>query len=292
MNETTVEGHDHAARRICSATHWQSKTAYEHALHAPGELPVNVMPDDHAQRTCRTARGNDIGFSFWKSSRILQDIPQQVVLQAISTHAECRFDLQPGEVFIHAGQVKPGLYIIAHGTIELFMVGAEGKEKVLDFAKTGDSLAEETLFSDRPLQYSVRSLTGAAVLHLPNEIVSDWVAIYPAFARRLISLVAERINFLYKDMATFCTKKATARLVCYIVCHFDKAPITTNGSYSLQISIPRKKLASRLGITAQHLSRSFRELLDLALIVPQGCGYFIPDVPALSKYVCPAGCDF
>lgn len=227
-----------------------------------------------------------------KSSAILQDIPQTVVLEAIARHLDYQFKAAPDEVFIHAGQVEPGLYLIAHGTIELFVVEPGGKEKVLDFVKTGGTLAEETLFSERPLQYSARSLTQAAVLHLPNEVVSEWIATYPAFGRRLMALVAERINYLYKDMLTFCTKKATARLVCYIVCHFNEAPKTADGSYSLHLAIPRNKLASRLGISDSHLSRAFRELQEKGLIVPQGRGYFIPDVPALSKYVCPAGCDF
>lgn len=227
-----------------------------------------------------------------KSCKILQSIPQEVVLAAIAQHVDQQFNLSPDEIFIEAGAVEPGLYVIAHGTIELFVIDADGKEKVLDFAKTGGTLAEETLFSDRPLQYSARSLTQAAVLHLTNEVVSEWIASYPAFARGLMSLVSERINFLYKDMLTFCTKKATARLVCYIVCHFDKAPKTPDGTYSLNLAIPRHKLASRLGISDSHLSRSFRELQENGLIVPQGRGYFIPNVPALSKYVCPAGCDF
>lgn len=227
-----------------------------------------------------------------KSSAILQDIPQAVVLEAIARHLDYQFKAAPDEIFIHAGQVEPGLYLIAHGTIELFVVEPGGKEKVLDFVKTGGTLAEETLFSERPLQYSARSLTQAAVLHLPNEVVSEWIATYPAFGRRLMALVAERINYLYKDMLTFCTKKAAARLVCYIVCHFNEAPKTADGSYSLHLAIPRNKLASRLGISDSHLSRAFRELQEKGLIVPQGRGYFIPDVPALSKYVCPAGCDF
>ena len=227
-----------------------------------------------------------------KTSSILQDIPQDVVLAAILEHVDYQFNLQPDEVFINAGQVEPGLYIIAHGTIEMFIINSDNKEKVLDFAKTGGTLAEETLFSDRPLQYSARSLTQAAVLHLPNTVVSEWIASYPAFTRRLMSLVSERINFLYKDMLTFCTKKATSRLICYIVCHFNEAPKTADGSYSLHLAIPRNKLASRLGISDSHLSRSFRELQEQGLIIPQGRGYFIPDVPALSKYVCPGGCDF
>jgi CRP/FNR family transcriptional regulator, dissimilatory nitrate respiration regulator len=234
----------------------------------------------------------DSEIALLKTSPVLQDLPPEVVLEAIAEHVEQQLSLPPETVFIEVGQGGHGLYIIAHGTIETFVVDADGKEKILDFAKTGGTLAEETLFSDRPLQYSARSLTQAAVLYLPNEIVSAWIAIYPAFARRLMSLVASRIQYLRKDLITFCTKKATGRLVCYIVCHFDRAPDTVDGSHSLHMAIPRHKLASRLGISDSQLSRSFRELQAEGLIVAQGHGIFIPDVSALSRYTCPAGCDF
>jgi len=226
------------------------------------------------------------------SFELLQDIAPDVVRQTLASRPDDHFQLRPGSIFIKAGQVKPGLYLIAHGIVELFVVDAKGEEKILDFAQTGGTLAEETLFSERPLQYSARSLGQAVVLHLPNDVVSEWIASYPAFSRRLMALVAERINYLNKDIFTLRTKRATSRLVCYILCHFNKSPITADGSYSLLVEIPHNKLASRLGLSASQVSRSLRELQEQGLIVPQAQGYFIPDVPALSKYVCPGGCDF
>ncbi len=223
---------------------------------------------------------------------ILQDIPRDVVLAAIEHNPDCQLGLAPGTVFLTAGQVTPGLYIIIHGTIEMFVGEADGKERVLDFVKDGNTLAKETLFSDRPLQYSARSLSSATLVHLPNALISKWIEHYPAFARRLMSLIAERIDFLYKDMLTFRSKRATSRLVCYLLCHFDRAPKTPDGSYSLRIDIPHFKLASRLGVSDSQISRSFRELQEQGLIVAQDQGFFIPNVAALSKYVCPAGCDF
>ncbi len=108
----------------------------------------------------------------------------------------------------------------------------------------------------------------------------------------MIGLLAARTDYLQKDMVTFCTKSATARLVCYLVCQFNQAPKTPDGSLSLNITVPRGKLASRLGVSDSHLSRAFRELEEKGLVVKQRNGIFIPDVQALSKYVCPAGCDW
>lgn len=227
-----------------------------------------------------------------ESSAILQDIAPELIRQTLAEHDDCQLLLPPGTVFLEAGEVRSGLYLVAHGTVELFVTDAKGKESVVDFARTGGTLAEETLFNELPLQYSARSLTRSAVFFLPNERVSDWIAHHPPFARRLISLVSERIHFLDKDLFTFRTKRATARLVCYILCHFNKAPMADDGSYRLHIEIPHNKLASRLGVSASQVSRSLRELQEHGLIVEQTEGYFIPDVPALSKYVCPGGCDF
>ena len=147
-----------------------------------------------------------------KGAPVLQDIPAQVVSDAIAALPEKQFSLPPETIFLQSGQLDPGLYLIAHGTIEMFSVDSNGKEKIIDFAGVGATVAEESLFSDRPLQYSARSLTHAAVLHLPNSLVSAWIADHPGFGRRLMALVSERIHYMYKDMLTFCTKRATARL--------------------------------------------------------------------------------
>jgi len=233
-----------------------------------------------------------ISFAVPNSSTVLDDVPPEVVRLALDGTPDSSLELPADTVFLNAGQLDPGLYLILDGTVELFGQDAESKEKILDFARSGDTLAAESLFNQRPLHYSARSLTPITLLHLPHDLIADWVVAYPAFARRLMSLVAERIDYLFKDMLTLRTKKATARVVCYLVCHFDKAPRTPDGTHSLTIDIPRNKLASRLGITDSHLSRAFRELQDNGMIVAQGQGYFIPDVPALSKFVCPGGCAF
>lgn len=68
--------------------------------------------------------------------------------------------------------------------------------------------------------------------------------------------------------------------------------MAADGSFLLRIDIPHNRLASRLGVSASQVSRSLRELQDQGLIVARGNAFFIPNVPALSKYVCPCGCDF
>lgn len=234
----------------------------------------------------------DTELALIKSSPLFMGIPADIVNKLLEASIDAQLHLHANEVFVSEGKVEPGLFLVAHGIVELFVTDDKGKEKTIDFLQAGNTMAQETLLTQKPLPYSARALTEAAILRLPNKLIAAWQKKYPPFSRLLLSHIAQRTDYISNDMHTLRTKRAAARLVCYILCHFNRAPTTADGSYSLDLPFPRSKLASRLGITHSHLSRSFRELQDAGLIVPQGRGYFIPDVAALSKHVCPAGCDF
>jgi CRP-like cAMP-binding protein len=226
------------------------------------------------------------------SNPLFRGLSGQDIFEVAVRCSENQLILAADTVFLKAGTENPGLHLIAHGTVEMIATTAEGGEKIVEFARTGDMFAEETLFDGKPLRYTVRTLTPAVILRVPEQTIDEWLAAVPDFSRRLMGALAEKTDYLQKDLVTFCTKNATARLVCYLVCQFDKAPCTPDGSLHLNITLPRNKLASRLGVSDSHLSRAFKELEDKGLIVKQRNGIFIPDVPALSAYVCPAGCDW
>lgn len=224
--------------------------------------------------------------------RLLRNLPQPALFEPALRCRENQLLLPADTVFLDAGTASPGLFLVAHGTVELVVSAPEGGEKIVEFVRSGGMLAEETLFSGGRCLYAARTITPAAVLRLPEATIDEWLHASPPFARRLMGVLAERTDYLQKDVVTFCTKGAAARLVCYLVCQFDKAPCTPDGTLSLNITLPRNKLASRLGVSDSHLSRAFNELEKNGLIVKRRGGIFIPDVSALSRYVCPAGCDW
>lgn len=235
---------------------------------------------------------SETDISLLRSSTLLHGVPEKEMVEAALRSPDNQLILGADVVVIELGAVRPGLHLVAHGTIEMIVSPPGGSEKIVEFARAGGMFAEETLFDDRPTRYQARTLTPAVILRIPDETVSRWLSKSPSFTRRLMGAIASRTDYMQKDMVTFCTKSATARLVCYLVCQFNQAPRTPDGSLSLSITLPRNKLASRLGVSDSHLSRAFKELETQGLISKQRNGIFIPDVQALSKYVCPAGCDW
>lgn len=235
---------------------------------------------------------SETDISLLYSGTLLKGLPDTQLFEPALRDPANQLLLPADSLVIEAGTRSPGLHLVAHGTVEMVVTPLEGGDKIVDFARAGGMFAEESLFEEQPVRYAARTLTPAAILRLPETTVSAWLASSPEFSRRLIGLLAARTDYLQKDMVTFCTKSATARLVCYLVCQFNQAPKTPDGTLSLSITVPRSKLASRLGISDSHLSRAFKELEDKGLIIKQRNGIFIPDVQALSRYVCPAGCDW
>lgn len=230
----------------------------------------------------------DVGLLY--GSRLLAGLPQPEIFASALRARENQLLLPAGKVFLPAGFGDAGLFVVAHGTIELVATAPGGSEKIVQFVRTGGMFAEEGLFNGCKSRYLARTITSAAVLRLPEEQINAWLQASPPFAGRLMGLIAERTDYLQKDIVTFCTKSATARLVCYLVCQFNQTPSTADGSLALNIALPRSKLASRLGISGSHLSRAFNELERQGLIEKRRGGIFIPDVNALSRHVCPAGC--
>lgn len=235
---------------------------------------------------------SETDISLLRASSLLRGVPDHPLIDEALRRRENQLLLAAETVFLPAGGCNPGLYLVAHGTVELLASTRDGGEKIVEFVRAGGLFGEETLFGSYPCLYAARTITPVAVLHLPESTVDQWLVAMPRFARRLMGILAERTDYVEKDVVTFCTKSAAARLVCYLVCQFNKAPVTPDGSLSLNITLPRNKLASRLGVSDSHLSRAFNELERQGLIVKRRGGILIPDVPALSRYVCPAGCDW
>jgi len=54
------------------------------------------------------------------SSTVLDDIPPEVVRAALDSTPDSALELAANTIFLNAGQIDPGLYLILDGTIELF----------------------------------------------------------------------------------------------------------------------------------------------------------------------------
>ncbi|HET7774734.1 MAG TPA: Crp/Fnr family transcriptional regulator [Azospira sp.] len=226
-----------------------------------------------------------------KSSRLFEGLVDTPRFNELLQRPENRVQVGEDACFLERGSRSPGLYVLVHGSVELYFCNAEGEEKVLHFVKSGETLAEETVSDARPINYWARSLTPTVMLRVPAAEVLAWMDESWPFAQRFLKLVSERICLLYADVVTFYSKTAVQRLACYLICGFETSRLTLKDSLNLAIPVPKKNLASRLGISQTHLSRALRDLTERGLITQEGNRLQVENVDGLAQYVCPHGCD-
>ena len=57
-----------------------------------------------------------------KSCAILHDIAPELIEQTLAARSDLQSRLPAGSVFLDAGEVRPGLYLIADGTVEVMNI--------------------------------------------------------------------------------------------------------------------------------------------------------------------------
>lgn len=226
-----------------------------------------------------------------KSSRLFSGLGEDPMFDAELLRPANRLWVAEDTVFLRQGTRDPGLHLLVHGSVEVYFANAEGEEKVLNFAKTGETFAEETVSDTHPIPYFVRTLTPTVMLRLPGAVVKTWLDQSWPFAQRFYRLLSERTCLLYADVVTFYSKTAVQRLACYLICGYETSRLSLKSSFSLAIPVPKKNLASRLGMSQTHLSRALRELKSRDIVVEEGNRLVVADAAKLVAYVCPAGCD-
>ena len=87
-------------------------------------------------------------------------------------------------------------------------------------------VCRETLFDSRPCRcHRAGADLGSDFAGTRNRTVDDWIAMSPLFRPATDGRAGAEPTTAERH-GTFCTKNATARLVCYLVCQFDHAPQT------------------------------------------------------------------
>ena len=169
--------------------------------------------------------------------------------------------LENGERLFHQGEPANRFYLVMQGQIKLSRVLTEGQEKLVEVIQPGQSFAEALLFSGAR-QYPVTasalkattlaSIDGAHYRHLLEEQPKICLDLLAAFSIRL----HQRLN----EIDTLTLANASRRVVRYL----QQAPQSSEGE--IQLSVPKRLIASQLGIQPETFSRVLHRMIDAGLI--------------------------
>lgn len=183
--------------------------------------------------------------------------------------------LKRGEVLFHEGDAPSGFYAVVHGRI-----GLRRGERLTDVIAEGRSFGEAVMFLERPAIVTALALADTLVLHIARQTVHAEIERSPAFARRIIGALAAKLEASMHELETYALGTGGRRFAVWLL----RAAHADTAAAALTLPAPKRAIASKLNLSAEHLSRVMRELALDGLIEVRGRTVRIPDPAKLRAW--------
>jgi CRP-like cAMP-binding protein len=181
-------------------------------------------------------------------------------LAELARHARVQH-VRRGATVCRRGEWMTCFFGVAYGMLKLSLRADGGEEKVLRLVGPGETFGEALVFRERPNPLDATALADTMLVVFPSQAVMALLDRDPAFARGLLSSLAERMHGLVEEVEASTLLSARQRVAAYLV------SLSADGGAS-RVRLPATKtvIASRLGVTKETFSRLLRELANQGLI--------------------------
>jgi CRP/FNR family transcriptional regulator, dissimilatory nitrate respiration regulator len=189
--------------------------------------------------------------------------------------------LARGEMLFRQGELPSGFHVLVHGRIGL-TAGSPGRpERLIDILEPGRSFGEAIMFLGKPYIVSAKALSDALVLHVAKDTVFAELERNPAFARRMIGALSAKLETTVKELESYALGSGARRFAAWLL---REVPPAAQGTATVTLPAAKRAIASRLNLSAEHLSRILRDLAAEGLIETRGRRLTIPDPARLRAW--------
>jgi CRP-like cAMP-binding protein len=184
-----------------------------------------------------------------------------------------RRKLLRGETLFRQGDSSDGLFAVVYGKIQL-----TAGERIADIVGPGRSFGEAIMFLEKPYIVTATAAADSLVLQVDRAAVFAELERSPQFARRVIGALSQRLELMVRELDTYALGNAGQRFVAWLLRREGG-----EGAGELVVTLPAAKsaIASRLNVSAEHLSRVLKDLSKQGLLEVHGRVLRIPDVARL-----------
>ncbi len=187
--------------------------------------------------------------------------------------------LARGELALRAGDPCDAFFVNLGQPIKLFVLAANGNEKVIELIAPGHSFAEALMFLGRPSPVNAQALGDTQLLVLPRDAVLAAMAADQRLALRMLAGLSRRLHGLVSDVQAYALQSGVQRVIGYLL-----RDAAERGACEVELPVSKATIASRLSLTPEYLSRVFRELEAAGLIRVDGRRIHIESVEGLTGY--------
>jgi len=180
------------------------------------------------------------------------------------------------------GQPGNELYIIQKGQVRISKI-VDDKEVMLAILKPGDIFGEMALIENKPRTASADAYEDAVLLAVNRANFQRMVATQPQIIARLTTLLAERIWFLYKQMANTTLNNPVGRLYDALLIQLEKNRIPLKAGANFTFNFGPKDLINMVGFSSNEGNLHLKQLLTNKIFKLVENKFVVSDVLEVEK---------
>ncbi len=181
-----------------------------------------------------------------------------------------------GSILYEEGEAAVECYVALDGVVEVFKRTEDGGAFILMTARGGQFFGlDDVIASDGVYQSSARVTSEADLLAVPREEMTGLLESAPAFAGRILSLIADHACSLRGKLANFVEKPVSARLLETLDYLARFHGTAENGGIKIDLAVTNQKLAEMVGSTPETVSTLLRQLKADRVIERKGQTFIV-----------------
>ena len=180
------------------------------------------------------------------------------------------------------------LYLIASGTVQVYMTGVDGRETILSFLERGDFFGEMSLIDGEPRSASVRTVTDAQLMIIHREPFLTLIRQTPEIAMSLLSEMSKRLRKANKQIGSLSTMSVSGRVAGTLLNLMEERGMRIHTDNGQMVTVihnrpTQQQLADMSGTTRETVSRICSLLVKANAIAMTGKAIVIFDEEALQE---------
>jgi CRP-like cAMP-binding protein len=187
-----------------------------------------------------------------------------------------------GQAIFYEGNHASGLYCIHKGRVKLSILGEDGKEQIVRFAKTGDILGYRSMLSDESYHASASAMEDSSICHISKEKFNRLLEIDPKLSIKVIQLLSKDLRGAEQLLIDITQKTVKERIAESLITLKNTFGLQQDGK-TLDVVLARAEIADMAATTTETTIRTLAQLSDDGLIELNGKRISIKDSAGLQR---------